>query len=154
MKLIAQFSLCLMLTAGVFGQGFGLPPGKWWQIPRVVQMLELTQSQQDELDEVFRTAAPELIDLKAELEKATVALRGSLDRAEVDRSRVKSAASRVSQARSNLFERELMMLVDMRQVLSEPQWNRLRTALHERHSKMKDQRPADRRMRPPSGKRD
>jgi hypothetical protein len=36
-----------------------------------------------------------------------------------------------------MFERELMLLVDMRSVLTETQWNRMRTALERRE----EQRP-------------
>ena len=140
MKRVAQVLLCLMFAATTFAQGFGLPPGKWWKIPKVVQKLELTQAQQNQLDDVFRTAAPSLIDLKAELEKATISLRGAVDQSAIDRTEVKRAVARVNDARADLFEAELMLLVDMRAVLSETQWNELRRALDERRGPMHDRR--------------
>lgn len=132
MRKLIQIAFCIAFATATFAQGFGLPPGKWWKMPRVVQRLELTQGQQNELDEVFRKSAPELIDLKAELEKATIALRGAVDRPNVDRTEVRKAAEKLNAARGRLFERELMMLVDMRTVLSETQWNELRRSLDQR----------------------
>lgn len=132
MKRWIQWMLVLVSAMPALSQGFGLPPGKWWRMPQVAQKLELTRAQQDRLDEVFRTSAPELIDLKAELEKATVSLRGTMDRSEVDRSAVLRAADAVSEARANLFARELELLLDMRAVLEVAQWNQLRRALDER----------------------
>lgn len=109
-----------------------LPPGKWWRQPEVVKQLRLTPQQQAKLDQVFSTSAPELIDLRAGVERAAVTLRSQLDRDDVDRDAVLSAAAQVSDARARLFERELSMLVDMRSALDDGQWARFRTMLESR----------------------
>ena len=57
-----------------------LPPGRWWRQPAIVQMLVLTDDQQSRLESIFRGNANDLIDLKAEVEKSNIALRGELDR--------------------------------------------------------------------------
>jgi Spy/CpxP family protein refolding chaperone len=119
--------LCLAATS-MFAQ---LPPGKWWRRPQVVQTLALSVEQQDKLDAIFRGAANDLIDTKAELDKSTVALRGELDRPQLDRAAIRAIAQRINQARSRKFERELMMLADMRAVLSEEQWKQMRHQLDE-----------------------
>lgn len=118
----------------------GLPGGKWWKRPEVVRQLQLTTQQQDQLEAVFRRHADDLIDLKGEIEKGSVALRGELDRPSLDRQAIQSAAGRVSEARSRLFERELMMLVDMRAVLTADQWNRFRAALDRPRAQERNQR--------------
>jgi len=106
-----------------------IPSGKWWRRPEVAQALALTDDQQDRLEAIFRAAAPDLIDLKADIDKADIALRGELDRPALDRAAIHSIASRLMTARGKLFDRELMMLVEMRGVLNEQQWNRLRNTL-------------------------
>jgi hypothetical protein len=63
------------------------------------------------------------------VEKENIALRGELDQKQLNRQVIQQIAARLSEARSHLFERELMMLVDMRGVLNEDQWNRLRAEL-------------------------
>lgn len=130
----------LLLTAAVASAAEGLPPGKWWNRPEVVKKLALTGEQRTRLDEVFRTSAPTLIDLKGEVEKRSIDLRGQLDQEQLNRQAIQAAAARLNESRGKLFERELMMLVDMRGVLSPDQWNQFRDTLERRE---------DGRMRPP-----
>ena len=106
-----------------------LPPGRWWRQPAIVQMLTLTDDQQSRLETIFRGNANDLIDLKAEVEKSNIALRGELDRPQLDRVAIRRIAVRLNDARARLFERELMMLVDMRGVLTDAQWSRFRIML-------------------------
>ncbi|HEX9500443.1 MAG TPA: periplasmic heavy metal sensor, partial [Thermoanaerobaculia bacterium] len=111
----------LFVAVGAFAQ---LPPGKWWRRPEIVQALNLSDEQQDRLEAIFRSSAIDLIDLKAEVDKAAIALRGELDRPQLDRAAIRRMATRLSEARGRLFDRELTMLVEMRSVLTDPQWNR------------------------------
>jgi Spy/CpxP family protein refolding chaperone len=134
--------LCFTATS-LFAQ---LPPGKWWRRPQVVETLALSAEQQDRLDAIFRGAANDLIDTKADLDKATVALRGELDRPQLDRAAIRAIAQRINQARSRKFERELMMLADMRAVLSDEQWKQMRHQLDElREREQEKPRPKMRR---------
>ncbi len=122
------FALVALFAVGsAFAQP--LPPGKWWRRPEIVQTLNLSEEQQDRLESIFRTSANDLIDLKAEVEKQNIALRGELDRPQLDRAAIRHIAGRLNDARGKLFDRELMMLVDMRAVLTDPQWNRMRNEL-------------------------
>ena len=124
-----------LVLAAVVANAQQLPPGKWWRRTEVVQQLGLTAEQQDRLDEIFRSAASGLIDAKAEVEKAQVALRGEIDRADVQRQDVMRVAAHLNAARGALFERELAMLLDMRAVLSREQWNRMREHLDRMHDR-------------------
>lgn len=138
----------IVMMAAVIAQAQKLPPGKWWRRPEVVQELQLTSEQQQRLDDLFRAAADELIDAKAAVDKLQVALRGELDRAQVRRQEVQRIAGQLNDARGRLFERELMMLVDMRGVLTEQQWMRMRTKLDQmREREGPRDRPLPRRRR-------
>ena len=125
----------LLIGGSAFAQQ--LPPGKWWRRPEIVQTLNLSDEQQDRLEGIFRANASDLIDLKAEMDKASIALRGELDRPQLDRAAIHRVATRLNDARARMFDRELMMLVEMRGVLTEPQWNRMRSQL----DKLERQRP-------------
>src|SRR2546430_3891043 len=116
----------LFVAAAAFAQ---LPPGKWWRRPEIVRTLNLTDEQQDRLESIFRTSATDLIDLKAEVDKSAIVLRGELDRPQLDRAAIHRIAMRLSDARGKLFDRELTMLVEMRSVLTDPQWNRMRNEI-------------------------
>jgi Skp family chaperone for outer membrane proteins len=118
-----------ILAATVVASAQQLPPGKWWQREAVIQNLQLTGEQQDRLDEIFRDAANDLIDAKAEVDKLQVALRGEIDRSQLRRQEIQRIAARLSEARGRLFEREMLMLVDMRSVLTDEQWRKMRMFL-------------------------
>jgi len=133
--------IALFIGATAFAQ---LPPGKWWRRPEIVQTLSLSDEQQDRLESIFRASAVDLIDLKADVDKSAIALRGELDRPQLDRAAIHRVALHLSEARGRLFDRELMMLVEMRSVLSDQQWNRMRNALDRL-----DQRPQQRPMARP-----
>jgi len=139
-RIVFVFAFLLIATSAFAQQ---LPPGKWWRRPEIVQSLNLSNDQQDKLDDIFRAAASELIDLRGDVEKANIALRGELDRPQLDRAAIHRIATRLSDARAKLFDRELMMLVDMRGVLNDQQWNRMRNEL----DKLQQQRPMQRPRR-------
>ncbi len=109
-----------------------LPQGKWWRRPEIAQMLELSQQQQEKLDLVFRDAATELVDIRADVEKLSIVMRSELDRTQLNRQEIQSIAGKLNVARGRMFSRELTMLVDMRAVLSDVQWGKLRTQLEKR----------------------
>lgn len=113
-------------AASAFAQ---LPPGKWWRKPEIINRLELSMDQQERLDGIFRGSANDLIDLRGAVEKENIALRGELDQPQLNRAKIQQIAGRLNEARGHLFQRELAMLVDMRGVLTDQQWNRMRAEL-------------------------
>ncbi|MEA2327886.1 MAG: hypothetical protein QOE68_2845 [Thermoanaerobaculia bacterium] len=127
MRRLLLAALVLVFATSAFAQN--LPPGKWWRRPEIVQSLNLAEEQQNKLETIFRTASGDLIDLRGEVEKQNIALRGDLDQSQLDRATIRKDAQRLSDARTRLFERELMMLVDMRSVLNDSQWDRMRAQL-------------------------
>jgi hypothetical protein len=130
----------VLVLAAAFANAQNMPPGKWWEKPEIVQHLQLTSDQQDKLDEIFRGAANGLIDAKGDVEKLQIALRGELDRPQVKRGDVLRIAKQLGEARGRLFERELTMLIDMRGVLNDQQWNRMKNVL-DRMQNMNRERP-------------
>lgn len=120
------FVAVLMLVSLTAHAERDLPEGRWWRREPVAERLELTNDQQQRLDAIFNGAANELIDAQGEVKKLQVALRAELDRSTVRREDVQRIAAQLNAARGRLFEREVMMLVDMRGVLNPEQWMRLR----------------------------
>lgn len=144
MKRLLFTLLLLLVSASAFAAD--LPPGKWWRRPEIINQLSLSEEQQERLDSTYVAAAPDLIDLRGAVEKANIALRSELDQPQLDRQKIRAFATRLSEARGRLFDRELMMLVDMRSVLTDTQWNHMRTLL-ERLNNAGQQMPQQ-RMRP------
>jgi len=138
-KRLLLAALVAVFAASAFAQS-AMPPGKWWRRPEIVQSLNLSEEQQNKLETIFRTASGDLIDLRGEVEKLNINLRGDLDQSQLDRAAIRKDAQRLSDARTRLFERELMMLVDMRAVLNDSQWDRMRAQL-ERFGNQQQLRP-------------
>jgi len=138
-KRLLLAALVLVVAASAFAQS-AMPPGKWWRRPEIVQSLNLSEEQQNKLENIFRTSSGDLIDLRGEVEKLNINLRGDLDQSQLDRATIRKDAQRLSDARTRLFERELMMLVDMRAVLNDSQWDRMRAQL-ERFGNQQQLRP-------------
>ena len=118
-----------MLVASAALAQINMPPGKWWRNPDIVRVMNLSEEQQDRLENVFATSANDLIDLRGEVEKQSIALRTAIDRPQLDRDAIRQAAQKLNEAQGRKFQRELMMLVDMRGVLTDVQWNRMRNVL-------------------------
>ena len=129
MRRVKVIGALVLMFSALSASAAELPPGKWWRRPEVVQRLVLTDDQQVRLDAIFRGAANGLIDNKAEIEKIMVAIRGELDQPQLNRGNLQKLAADLSASRGRLFERELMMLVDMRAVLTEQQWATLKDHL-------------------------
>ncbi len=127
--LIGAILLALVAPAAIAQD---MPPGKWWQRSEVVRELGLTNEQRDRLDTIFRGTAPELMQLRDATQKKAMELRAQIDRPVLDREAIQRAAAEVSDARARLFERELLMLVEMRGVLNQQQWNRFRSNIEDR----------------------
>lgn len=122
-----RFILAVAIVATAFATSAQpMPQGKWWHRPELVRELQLTPDQQSKLDAAFNAAANDLIDAKANVEKMQIALRAELERPEIRRAQVQQIVARLNDARGRLFAREMMLLVDIRSILREPQWRRLR----------------------------
>ena len=139
----------LAVSAAALAAPGPFPPGKWWRRAEFAQRLQLSDDQQTKLDGIFRNAANELIDMRADVEKLSIAVRGELDQPQINRDALRKLANRLSEAQGKLFERELMMLVDMRGVLSDAQWSRLRIEIdRERDRPFQGGRPMQQQPRP------
>ena len=148
-RTIFVLAAVLLFSLPAFAQ---LPPGMWWRQQRVANQLALTEDQQTRLDVIWRGAANDLIDVRGEIEKMTIALKAELDQPQLNRAAIRQIAVRLNDARSKKFEREIMMFVDMRAVLTDPQWNRMREFLNrmeaENAARREDEMQQRRNMRP------
>lgn len=129
--MMKRFLLCgsVVLSLATSVIAAPLPPGKWWRRPEFATNLQLTNDQQVRLDLIFRMAANDLIDLRADAEKTSIAIRSELDQQLLNRDALRKLAAKLSETQGKLFDKELMMLVDMRAVLNDEQWGRLRSEL-------------------------
>jgi Spy/CpxP family protein refolding chaperone len=100
--------------------------GKWWQNPDIASKLQLTDAQVKQLDQVFFDHKLKLIDYGAEMEKQDLKLQALLDADQPDEAQVSSQVDQVLVARGQLEREYTMMNLNLRKVLSLPQWRQLK----------------------------
>jgi Spy/CpxP family protein refolding chaperone len=109
------------------GMGFHIgPEGMWWKNPMVVQRLTLTADQTKKMDDIFQQSRLQLIDLKANVEKAQVMLEPMLSANPLDVAKASAQIDKVAQARADLEKSNAKMLLGIRGVLTADQWTKLR----------------------------
>lgn len=100
-------------------------PGKWWKRPQVIRALALTTEQQDKLDQIFAKNRRDFVDLKADVEKKQLDLEELMAKKDSDPKKVTAAIDALEQSRAKLRKAASLMLLEMRGVLTEPQWKQV-----------------------------
>jgi Spy/CpxP family protein refolding chaperone len=101
------------------------PPGKWWSDPQFAQRLGLTADQQKRMEAIFQQNRLKLIDFSAALQKQEAILEPLLATDRPDEATVLAQIDRIAQARANLEKANARMLLGLRGVLTQSQWNQL-----------------------------
>ena len=123
---------------GPGGPGFGThrPPmeramrshgefGRWWNNPRIIEKLKLTDEQRKAMDGIFQNHREKLIDLRANLEKAEVEMEPLVKADQPNESAVMSQIDKVAQARAELEKANARFLFALRAKLSPDQWKQV-----------------------------
>jgi Spy/CpxP family protein refolding chaperone len=136
MKKGAMVVICgagTMIAAAVtLAQPLGVPPGRWWERPKVAEQLGLTAEQTQQLDALTLDHARTMVDLKGAVEKAEIDLRAAAEAEPLDTALVRQKFAVMQQARMKLESERFDMLLKARQVLSAEQWHKLRDLVRER----------------------
>src|SRR5262245_38271 len=112
-------------AGSITGLQTGLPE-IWWRNPQWVEALNLTAEQQKKMDEIVQQYRLKLIDLKASLEKEELILEPLVETIRPgDEPRILAQIDQIAQARAELEKANARMLLGIRQVLTQDQWNKL-----------------------------
>ncbi|RRA47872.1 Spy/CpxP family protein refolding chaperone [Acidipila sp. EB88] len=114
-----------------------LPPGRWWNDPRMIQDLALTADQRTKMDGILTTHRLELIDAVAATEKAEVLLDPLVASDKPDEPAILAQIGKVAEARANLEKAHARMLLALRAQLTHDQWAKLQTRrppMHDPHN--------------------
>jgi Spy/CpxP family protein refolding chaperone len=136
---------------GGMGQGFGghRPPmekaleplgahGRFWNNPRIVERLKLTDVQRKEFDNIYLQHREKLIDLRANLAKAELALEPLVSDAQPNETKILAQIDKVAQARAELEKANAAFLLAIRGKLTAEQWAQLQAERAERANRGHD----------------
>jgi len=105
-------------------RAFGLQggPGRWWNNPKVVERLKLTDDQRKAMDSILLEHREKLIDLRASLQKAELALEPLMRDDQPNETRILAQIDKVAQARAELEKANAGFLLAIRGKLTAEQW--------------------------------
>lgn len=144
--LLVAFALVLLGSAMAVAQGPGMGPGgmgrggfaqrrppmeralgagQWWNNPRMVTQLKLTDDQRKAMDGILLAHREQLVDLQATLEKAELELQPMMKADQVNETQTLAQIDKVAQARADLEKANGRFLLDIRAKLTPDQWKQL-----------------------------
>ncbi|MGC9158657.1 MAG: Spy/CpxP family protein refolding chaperone [Terracidiphilus sp.] len=99
--------------------------GRWWNNPRVVARLKLTDQQRKTMDGILLAHREKLIDLRAGVEKAELAMEPLISADRPNEAQILSQIDRVAQARAELEKANARFLLAIRDQLTPEQWKQV-----------------------------
>jgi Spy/CpxP family protein refolding chaperone len=118
------------------GAGFGdhRPPmeramngdhGRWWNDPKVVERLKLTDDQRKAMDGILLEHREKLIDLRATLEKSELQMEPLMKEDQPNESAILAQIDKTAAARAELEKANARFLLAIRSKLSGDQWRQM-----------------------------
>lgn len=129
------------------GPGF---EGRWWNNPRVIEKLKLTDDQRKQFDKILLDHRENLIDLRANLEKAELSLQPLMQDDNPNEGAILGQIDKVAQARAELEKANARYLLALRSKLTPDQWKQVQEFRHDHGGMQMRERFRD-RMRGPGG---
>jgi len=99
--------------------------GEWWNNPKTVEQLKLTDDQRKAMDSILMEHRKTLIDLRASLEKAELGMQPLLGADLPNETQVLAQIDKVAQARADLEKANARFLLGLRRKLTPEQWKQL-----------------------------
>ncbi len=100
--------------------------GRWWNNPRMIAQLKLTDDQRKAMDQILYQHREKLIDLQANLQRAELAMQPLMSADQPDQAAMEAQIDKVVTARADLERANSMFLLDIRMKLTPDQWKQLR----------------------------
>jgi Spy/CpxP family protein refolding chaperone len=112
-----------------FERAFGAMSAQkgWWNNPRMVERLKLTDAQRKSMDDIMMAHREKLIDLKANLEKAELAMQPLMSADEPNDAATIAQIDKVVAARGELERANARFLLAIREKLTPDQWKQVKS---------------------------
>lgn len=96
--------------------------GRWWNNPRIIEKLKLTDDQRKQFDQILLEHRETLVDLRANLEKAELKLEPLVKDDQPNEAAILGQIDKVAQARAELEKANARYLLALRSKLTPDQW--------------------------------
>ncbi len=119
----------------------------WWNNPRMIEQLKLTDDQRKAMDAILLEHREKLIDLRANLEKAELTMEPMMSADPPNDAAITAQIDKVVAARAELERANARFLLAIRDKLTADQWKQIQAARMDRGPRWRD-RPGMRRQMP------
>lgn len=99
--------------------------GRWWNNPKVVDKLKLTDDQRKAMDDIYQQHREKLVDLHAAVDKAELQMEPLVRADQPNESAVLAQIDKVAQARAELEKANARFLFALRAKLTPDQWKQV-----------------------------
>lgn len=99
--------------------------GQFWNNPKIVEMLKLTDDQRKAMDGILQEHRMTLIDLRANVEKAELAMQPLMSADQPNESAILAQIDKIAQARAELEKGNARFLLAIRSKLTPDQWKQV-----------------------------
>jgi Spy/CpxP family protein refolding chaperone len=107
--------------------------GKWWNNPKIIEKLKLTDDQRKAMDAILLDHREKLIDMRGNVEKAELAMEPLVQADQPNETAILAQIDKVAQARADLEKANARFLLALRAKLTPEQWKALQELRAERH---------------------
>lgn len=101
--------------------------GHWWNNPTMIEKLKLTDDQRKAMDAILLQHREKLIDLRANLDKAELALQPMMSEDQPNENAILAQIDKIAAARADLEKANARFLLALRGKLTQDQWKTLQT---------------------------
>jgi Spy/CpxP family protein refolding chaperone len=106
--------------------------GHWWNNPKTIDRLKLTDTQRKAMDDTLQQHREGLVDLRGTLEKSELELEPMMKQDQPNESQIIAQIDKVAQARAELEKANARFLLAIRSKLTPEQWKQMQTDLANR----------------------
>jgi periplasmic protein CpxP/Spy len=108
-----------------FERAMGGDHGRWWNNPKTVDRLKLTDAQRKAMDDTLQEHKETLVDLRGSLEKSELELEPMMKEDQPNESQILAQIDKVAQARAELEKANARFLLAIRSKLTPEQWKQM-----------------------------
>jgi len=113
---------------------------KWWRNDRFAARLGLTADQKQKLDDLYAGHRVEFIELRTEVEKSAVRLEQAMDAKHFSESEARKRLEEAQRAKDRLDKARMEYLLEVRGILTQEQFMKLKKVTEERRQRQHRQR--------------
>ena len=115
--------------------------GRWWNNPKVIEALKLTDAQRKEMDGTLLAHREKLVDLHANLQKAELEMEPLMGDDQPNEAKILAEIDKIAAARAELEKANARFLLGIRAKLTPDQWKALKQLQADRQKHMQDHGP-------------